>query len=220
MEMIVYYRMCDVKSGLSKKSPIHPDNNYELAKMCLKSFVDVYKLVKPHVVFICDHCPLTYDKMIREVVPFDHTITHTAMGINETCLYQYRLYEQSKEDVVMFLEYDYLWANVLIPEDIQALGLVTPYDHPDKYPTDNAQIIIVNNKHYRSTVSTTATFATTRKLFMKHKDILYKHGYIDHARWLEITDTLYSPIPSCATHMVRDYMAPRIAWHDIADKYA
>ena len=83
-----------------------------------------------------DYCGKEYDDMINELVPFDMEIIHTTSGINETCIYQYELFEKSKEDKVLFQENDYLYlpdTGGEIVSAVEEFDFVTPYDHPDKY---------------------------------------------------------------------------------------
>lgn len=217
--MIVYYRLCDRKSPLSKPSPILNDNLLKLTEICLRSFVDVYKKINPEMVFIADYCPLSYDRMIKEVVPFKYKIIHTQKGINETCLMQYRLFEASGHDVVLFQEYDYLWVKPLTERMIGELGFVSPYDHPDKYPHINTSVALADKHFFITVESTTATFATDKKAFSQHKDLFYRYGYIDKERWQKLSAPLFSPIPSFATHMVDEFMAPVIDWKAVWSKY-
>lgn len=221
--MIVYYRLCDKKSPLSKPSPQFPDNLLKLSEICLKSFVYAFRDLKPRIVFICDFCPLEYDKMIREVVPFEYSIIHTMLGINETCLLQYKMFEKTTERYALFQEYDYLWRKPLVPEYVDVFPFISPYDHPDKYEKGETSMIkVVGDQHFKSTESTTATFACHRDQFLKYKDIFYKYGYLDHQRWLDIAKEggkLFSPIPALATHMVDEYMSPSVDWPTLIHKY-
>lgn len=217
--MIVYYRMCSLKSSNSKPSPIYQDDPFMLHRVCLESFVAAFSGIAPKMVFICDYCDTSYTKMIEDVVPFEIDIQHTALGINGTCLLQYKLFQDSNEDIVLFQEYDYFWKPNTGSEIIKALeelDFITPYDHPDKYATETSPAVkVVNNRHWKNTISTTATFATVRPVFEKHQETLEKHGYIDHARWVEIAQDggkLWSPIPGIATHMVAEYISPHVDW--------
>ena len=217
--MIVYYRLAGHKSSLSKPSPILKDNLLALHTLCMQSFVKALEEVKPKMVFLLDYCNEDYDRMIESLVPFEKEVRHTAFGINETCLLQYTLYERSNEDKVLFQEGDYLFVPKTgkeIEQALDTLPFLSPYDHPDKYETEKEPYVkVVNGRHWKQTISTTATFATRREHFLKYKDSFYKWGYLDHKRWVEIADnggTLFTPLPSIATHMVEDFMAPHINW--------
>lgn len=209
--MIVYYRMCGIPS--TSEPPIYKDNKFKLNKYCLESFIKAYRDIKPEMIFINDYCSPKYNNLINSIVPFKYQIVDTAMGINETCLYQYKLYDNAQNDTVLFQECDYYHLKPLTESIIRQLEVVSPYDHPDKYPDEISSIQIVDNHHFKHTKSTTATFACTRAYFEKHRQTLDKHGYIDHERWIEMGG-LYSPIPAFATHMLKDFLSPSINWNE------
>lgn len=214
----VYYRLCDIPS--TNPSPVFQEDKFRLNELCLRSFVKAFKSVQPKVVFLCDHCnPGRYTEMVERICPFEKELHFTTIGINESCLLQYKLYEESHEDAVLFQECDYLFvpeAGQIIEAAVHDLGYLSPYDHPDKYDLGEHSLLkLAGNKHWKTTISTTSTFATTREYFLKNKDLFLKHGYIDHQRWVEINergDKLWTPIPSLATHMVESCIAPVIDW--------
>jgi hypothetical protein len=225
---MVYYRMAGIKSPLSNSPPIIKSNLLRLQRVCLKSFVESFRNSDIRMVFILDHCDESYVRMIEEEVPFEYEICNTAIGINNTCLLQYKLFEERGEEKALFQEGDYLWLPNTGKEIMQAVDefdFVTPYDHPDKYETEiNPAVKILNQRHWKQTISTTATFATTLGKFTVYRDIFYKHGYgfIDHERWVEIQKEgglLYSPIPAIATHMAEDWLSPHVDWQSIWQKY-
>jgi len=204
--MKIYYRWCDINS--TNASPILSDDRPGLNKLCLESFYKVYG--EQDITFIFDNTTFESINFATSLYPNSKKIiTHN--GINESCLMQYRLYESSKHDYVLFQECDYFHIKPITEVMIRELEYISPYDHPDKYPNEISQIKIVDNHHFKHTRSTTSTFATNREGFLKNKDIFYKHGYIDHERWIEIGG-LWSPIPTFATHMVTSYLSPSIEW--------
>lgn len=207
--MIVYYRMCNIPS--TNPSPVFQHDKFRLNKLCLRSFVKAYKEIKPKIVFICDYCPPQYVDMIEREVPFQKEIVMTEMGINETCLYQYELYDQATDECVLFQECDYFHIKPLTELQIKELQVVTPYDHPDKYPDEVSHIQIIDSHHFKHTKSTTSTFACTREYFETNRETLDSYGYIDHERWVTLGG-LASPIPTFATHMVTNYLSPGIIW--------
>ncbi len=225
--MIVYYRLCDIKSELSQKSPILSDNLYELNKLCLKSFVEAFKDVENlKVVFICDYCPeKKYKRMIEAYVPFRKDIYFTQRGINETCLLQYVMAKEV-EGTILFQECDYLYrpnTGVLLEKAINHFGLVSPYDHRNYYidrsiHSKKCEIELFDNHHFRTTERNTMTFGMTSEVFRKNYESLVRWGYLDGDVWKELKvngSTLWVPIPSMATHMVKDFMAPGVAWEEL-----
>jgi len=204
--MKVYYRVCDVNS--TNPSPLFGDDRPRLNKICLRTFKVFYP--NADVTFICDYCIPETVRFIKKEYP-NSEVLETSLGINESCLHQYKLYEQTNHDVVLFQECDYFHIGALTEKMINELEYVSPYDHPDKYPNEISQIKIVDNHHFKHTISTTSTFATNRAGFERNKHLFYKHGYIDHARWVELGG-LWSPIPTLATHMVTNCLSPAIKW--------
>lgn len=217
--MIIYYRMCSLKSIGSNPTPLYQNEPLKLHEYCLKSFVEAFKDCDIKVVFLCAFCNSEYNDLIERIVPFEYEIIHTALDINASCLNQYDLFLKSGEDKVLFQEYDYVWMPNTGQEVINATNhfdFVTPYDHLDKYTTElEPYVRVVGDRHWKQTVSTTATFATTKTNFERFNDLFYKWGYLDHARWIEIGENggkLFSPIPSIATHMAKDFISPHVAW--------
>lgn len=207
--MIVYYRITDNPS--TNPPPIFEDDKPRLNKICLKSFIKAYENIDYNIYFICDYCRPETIEMIKSLCP-EGEIVQMAAGINETCVEQYRLYEKSEEPTVLFLECDYYHLKPITEKMIRELEVVSPYDHPDKYETEReGQYKIADNQYFKYTASTTATFACTSEYFNKNKIVLYKHGYIDHERWVELGG-LWTPIPTMATHMVTSYLPPNIEW--------
>lgn len=220
--MIVYYRMCNVPS--TNPSPILQEDKYRLNKYCLKSFVRGYQDISPKVHFILDYCRGHYDEMISGNCPFEYTIEHTELGINGTCLRQYELARESREDIVLFQECDYVYlpdVGYKMMMAIKEFGIVSPYDHPDmyvRYDIHNRlnEIAIYANHHFRTATRNTMTFGIQNDIFKDNYDIFYKYGYLDGDVWYDLAKKnhrLWTPIPSLATHMVKDYMAPIVDWN-------
>lgn len=222
--MTVFYRLCDIPS--TNPSPILQENKFKLNELCLRSFVLAFRDVKPKVVFICDYCPETYRKLINDLVPFEKEIHFTSLGINGSCLMQYDLAEKEEDDVFLFQECDYLYRPSVGNQTYDAIknfGLFSPYDHLNFYLDRNihspmVMLKLFNNQHYRTVERNTMTFGMTKKAFEDNKEILKKWGYLDNEVWSEMRDNgyeLWVPVPSFATHMVKDFMAPCVPWQTI-----
>lgn len=221
--MIVFYRMCDVKNPLSAKSPVYPEDNFKLAEVCLKSFVLAFGDLKPKVVFICDKCPEEKYQKLIDTVPFEHDTMFTNLGINDTCLLQYELANAESDEIILFQEYDYLYRPLvgkLFEKAVKKYGLVSPYDHRNFYMdrsihSQECKIDLIDEQHFRTTERNTMTFAMTREAFEHNFEILKRWGYLDNEVWREMRENgnpLWVPIPSMATHMVKDYLAPGLDW--------
>tara|TARA_R100000664_G_C2731139_1_gene121692 strand:- start:135 stop:812 length:678 start_codon:yes stop_codon:yes gene_type:complete len=132
-------------------------------------------------------------------------------------------------DIIYFVEDDYLhrdgWVSVLL-EGVNEIGAdyYTLYDHPDKYylPMYQAlqsKIIATSNIHWRTTPSTTCTFACTFETLKRYIDIHLKFcndGYTkDHEMFTELWQkgsNLISCIPGYSTHVEANMLAPTIDW--------
>ncbi len=121
----------------------------------------------------------------------------------------------SDDDIVCFLEDDYLVSKDWIPlirEGLAISDYVTLYDHPDKYSEQYRNIPCMLYKqpmrHWRTTPSTTNSYAMTVKTLKRDIDIHFKScegvGITrDHSKFLEIWDRgcrLVSCIPSAWSH--------------------
>jgi hypothetical protein len=221
MKLKVIYRMSDISS--TNASPIYWDNKFALNKLCLRSFVEAFKDVRPEVIMICDRCPDFYETFVKQYVPFPMTIEFTNSGVRENAVHQYDYV--TDDDYYLFQECDYLYLPDTGKKMIEACDVfdyISPYDHPDKYkegmiPKEH-EIILLGNQHWRSTDSTTSTFMGRGDMVRKNLDLFKQWGWEDHKRWLDFGSKgfkLWTPIPSIATHMVEDYMAPSINWKSL-----
>jgi hypothetical protein len=223
--MKVIYRMTDIPS--TNPSPIYFDNKFRLNEICLRSFVRAFRDIKPQVAMICDHCPDFYEEFVKSIVPFPMTIEFTSTGVKGNAIHQYDYFMD--DDVYLFQECDYLYtdgAGQKMLDAIEKFDFISPYDHPDKYkegmiPTQNERRII-NGQEWRSTDSTTSTFMARGKTLAKTIEFFIYWGWEDHKRWLDLNTkgyTLWTPVPSLATHMVSEYMAPNVPWEQEWGKY-
>lgn len=228
-KMIVLYRMCDIAS--TNPSPILQDNKFALNELCLKSFVLAFRDVKPKMIFICDFCPDTYTEMIDRVVPFEHEIKYTTLGIDESARQAYREAEKTDDDLILFQECDYVYRPSVggnMAKAIAHFGLFSPYDHPNFYTarefhSAETTMELFNNEHFRTTERNTMTFGMTRDVFEKQYEILMKWGYLDGDVWYDMKangNTLWTPIPGYATHMVEGLLSPSIPWESIWNIFA
>lgn len=134
------------------------------------------------------------------------------------------------KDIVYLLEDDYVhkdgWANVM-QEGFDSISsdYFTLYDHFDKYtPMYNnlqSQILVSKSSHWRTTPSTTNTyacrFATLKRdlsIHCKWADPL-KLVSEDHPKFLELWSqgkSLVSCIPGYSTHIALGLMSPCVNW--------
>ena len=137
----------------------------------------------------------------------------------------------SDNDIIYFVEDDYLhrygWVDVL-QEGFDMIGAdyYTLYDHPDKYYLpmyENLQskVIATENIHWRTTPSTTNTYACKYGTLIKHFDIHVKHCDLvekwtkDHVKFTELWEkgsNLMSCIPGYSTHVEGNMLSPTVDW--------
>lgn len=223
--MKVFYRLCDVKSPLSAPPPAWAGDQFLINSICLKSFVRAYRDVDPNVTFICDFCPPQYNDLLSDIVPFEYDVINTESGIDKTCQLQYTLASQTNDGIILFQECDYLYGRNAIPllNATEELGLVSPYDNRNFYidkalHSEDCKIRLIGDATFRSVERDTMTFMVRSDVFQKHYKTFEKYGYLDGDVWYDLKrdgQTLWAAVPSFATHMVRDYMAPNVPWEDI-----
>lgn len=138
------------------------------------------------------------------------------------------------EDIIYFLEDDYLhkpgWIDILL-EGFEYIGAdyYTLYDHPDKYYLPMyeelaSKIIATPTVHWRTTPSTTNTYACKFKTLKDHFNIHIQYcdleaGWVkDHDKftclWNEGSN-LVSCIPGYSTHVEGNMLSPTIDWSKI-----
>lgn len=225
MHLSVIYRLTDITS--TNASPIFWDNKYRLNEICLRSFVEAFKDVNPHVYMIIDQSPDFYSSFVKQIVPFSMDIEFTNSGVRENAVHQYDYVKD--DDVYYFLECDYLHlpdAGRKMMDAVKEFDFISPYDHPDKYKEGmipkQKGISETKDHLWRETDSTTSTFMARGEMVKKELNHFKSFGWIDHLRWIDLGSKgykLWTPIPSLATHMVEAYMAPNVDWKSEWEKY-
>jgi hypothetical protein len=137
-------------------------------------------------------------------------------------------------DIIYFLEDDYLhragWIDIML-EGFEYIGAdyYTLYDHPDKYflqmyESLQSKIIATPSIHWRTTPSTTNTYACKFETLKKHLDIhiqycdLVEKWTKDHDKFThlwKIGSNLISCIPGYSTHVEGNMLSPTINWETI-----
>lgn len=134
------------------------------------------------------------------------------------------------ETICYFVEDDYIhregWVKVLQEAfTIPGVDYVTLYDHKDKYffseyRSLQSQIFITPSCHWRTTPSTTQTFAVKFKTLQRDYEIHKKYSEgrkisLDHKKFLHLGRkgaVLVSSIPGWSTHAEPEYASPCIDW--------
>lgn len=209
--------------GNIKDRPLSLDKRGVVEK-AYNSFLNTFK--KSSVVFIIDKP----EKWIMEMVkncPLNNNIIESdtfdwQSGNETTFKMQLSLASRSSEPSLL-LEDDYLWvdkdAEEILSKSIDELGFVSPYDHPNHYfeegYTKPREVVVVADRHWQSIVSTTLTFGARPDLIRDYWDKLNGSGTVDDLMWKSIDHKLWSPIPTLAIHMERDFCSPTYKWEKI-----
>jgi hypothetical protein len=142
--------------------------------------------------------------------------------------------QKLKDDtIIYFLEDDYLhregWVDVLLEGfTIPLVSYVTLFDHRDKYflpPYAELQskLFITKTCHWRTTPSTTNTYAMRFKTLQEHLPIhqQFSEGRritADHDKFLQLAQhsaQLISPIPGWSSHIDAGNTSPCIDWESL-----
>jgi hypothetical protein len=135
------------------------------------------------------------------------------------------------DDIIYFLEDDYLhkqqWIDILM-EGFKYINAdyYTLYDHPDKYylpiyETLQSKIIATPSVHWRTTPSTTNTYACKFKTLKKHFEVHVQYCDLeekwtkDHQKFTHlwsIGSNLVSCIPGYSTHVEENMLCPTVDW--------
>jgi hypothetical protein len=142
--------------------------------------------------------------------------------------------EYDGDDIIYFVEDDYLhkqgWIDVLL-EGFEYIGAdyYTLYDHPDKYYLPmysdlQSTIIATPTVHWRTTPSTTNTYACRFKTLKQHFNIHVKYCDLvekwtkDHDKFTElwqVGSNLISSIPGYSTHVEENMLSPAVNWSKV-----
>jgi hypothetical protein len=228
--MLCIYRISDG----SQSSQSKPKLEGATKEACLRNFVRVFGTERLHIV--ADNIGDATLAMIREVTGAagmpEERIHHTDFGSGAySFLHAVRLaigLMESDTEPIYLVEDDYLHtpdAPRLLLEGLQVADYCTGYDHPDKYihtlyPQLLSRLFVTEGTHWRTTPSTTMTFATTLGVLRKDLSVYERHcvsGYPhDHEMfgelWQKHRRVLVSAVPGFATHTEKTWLGPRVDW--------
>ena len=228
--MKIIYRISD--AGYNKIKP-----GYVTNENCLRNAVEVFD--KDNFYVIADNVSDTTKEMILKYVDDVQTVSvgHGAGTFNLALDWALK---QTEEDIIYFLENDYLHKSNSENILIEGIGLgaeyVSLYDHPDKYiPASgggNPQIdddggeytklFLTKSCHWKITNSTTMTFASTVKILKEDEDVLRKwtnrgHYPDDYKMFLELREKnriLVTSVPGYSTHGETAWLSPLTDWSE------
>ncbi len=130
---------------------------------------------------------------------------------------------------IYFLEDDYLHTLDAIDNiylGVMKFGLITGYDHTDRYTrTDDISyeqnIYLSGNRHWRATESTTCTFSIRRDLLDSCYPLLESvfTQAMDRVLFRELHKynyRLFSAMPALSTHADANHLSPFVDWESIS----
>ena len=142
------------------------------------------------------------------------------------------------DEVIYVCEDDYVHKPGAPEKIMEGLSVgsdyVTLYDHPDKYFTQymqmygqgldfKTQLVLGPTCHWRTTPSTTSTYACRSSTMNADYDIHIKYLDRDHHRFLELLllnkRCLVTPLPAWSTHCEYGYLSPYADWGSYLEKH-
>ena len=146
--------------------------------------------------------------------------------------------DHNDDDIIYFVEDDYIhkpgWIDVLL-DGFEYIGAdyYTLYDHPNKYYPGMwdqlpSYLMISPTAHWRTTVSTTNTYACSFKTLKKHFDIhvqycdLVENLVKDDDKFTHlwnIGSNLISCIPGYSAHIEENMLSPLTNWQETLNQY-
>ncbi len=232
--MLCLYRLSD-QAQTSAHKPKIPEAT-KLA--CLRNFISEFGTTSLYV--LADRVqPTTYQSLLtylpkERIVQLNYgsggiTFLHAALMVKDSSV--------SDDTMIYFVEDDYIHTDGSLQKILQGLSLsgvdyVTGYDHPDKYmqPIQSSlesKLYMTATCHWRTTPSTTMTFATTARTVRADYSLYEtycKTGYpydneMFHALRATRGRTLISAIPGFCTHAEIAWLSPHVHWQDVIKNY-
>ncbi len=191
-----------------------------------------------HITFLLDTFhPMEEEHFLRKETDFP-LLEFKAGSEAASFLYMLEYVNRQKlspDAIIYFLEDDYIhrpgWVDALREAfTLPGVDYATLYDHKDKYflpqyDVLHSRIFHTHTCHWRTTPSTTNTYAMQLKTLRKHIHIhrMFSLGRTitaDHDKFVKLAEegaTLISSIPGFSTHAEPDYASPCLDWDAILE---
>lgn len=234
--LIVLYRISD--GGYKKEKMPHATKRH-----CLENALAVFG--KEDFYVFADNCGDETLSMVRSlgIVPEITSIGSSGQSWKHVQKFAFQHFNDT--DVIYFLEDDYLHtpdAKDILLEGIAIGDYVTLYDHKDKYLDGDkggnpyviqggemSKVLLTKSTHWKTTNSTTMTFATLLGTLKDDFAIWDKYTKGSHPHDFKIFKSLIgfgsikyrlfskkrrliSPIPGRSTHAEKDWLSPLVDW--------
>lgn len=228
--MRIIYRISD--AGYNKVKPSYIDN-----EKCLRNAVEVFKDAEWTI--IADNCSPETLSMVEEITDCNIEIVSVGHGAGTFNLALDRALEYKDDEIVYFIENDYLHK----PGSYEALkegldlgaAFASLYDHPDKYldprkggnpycegGAEDTRVYLTDSCHWKITNSTTMTFAAKVSTLKRTEEVLRKHTSTTHPNdfhmFLELRqkgELLVTSIPGYSTHGETAWLTPLTDWSKV-----
>jgi hypothetical protein len=238
MRLSAFYRYH--AGGNAKQRPV-----YFSKLACLLSFVRAVEAARGEidVVFLVDgEVPEREGRVMEQYGRIEHPAAH---GNSRSHRWAVRLATSPAAPELVYLsEDDYLYLPASLSRLIAAAETIpeahyfTLYDHPDRYHVPatrrepRARVFLSEGHHWRSTPSTCMTFGARRATLRADRwahwvgtvrgfprdDMIWRATQgVPPFRLKFPKRLLISPVPSLATHMEVDHLAPGLEWKAAAD---
>lgn len=198
----VYLRTSD-KGNLKNKLP------FATREYCITKTIEQFG--REHFCIITDNCE---EATIQWVKDLGVRCVQTNLGNSGSFQYLIDLIikERNPDDIVYLLEDDYIHrpgSALAIAEGVELAEYVTLYDHPDYYEESfwhksggnnplmwkyqmKSKLYVSEHFHWRTTYSTTMTFASKVKYLIEDQAVLKRYTKyripLDFSMWLELTN--------------------------------
>ena len=226
----VIYRCCGDESSNSHHKHIRP--HWFDKRKCFQSLLDnIQDISALHIVHDGEQGELyNYITSTKQVVDNIHNINHHSneRSLLETFKLADNLFADGN-DIVYFVEDDFLHspnAVDVIIKGAQSFGLVTGFDHLDRYKrtddvTHGREFVAFSGKtncHWRTAESTTCTWACDRDTWNKIRGDVYEYKLQDRELFRSLISKgvrLWTPIPGVSTTLDVTTFSPGVDWAGI-----
>lgn len=235
-DLAVAYRIYPRVS--SHKPSVFADDKLKLSRLCLESFKSSLDRLRVKLWVLLDNCPPAYEEIFSQIWPAEDLVFRRFPGVGDAATFREQariLMEQTDAEIVYLAEDDYFYLPGEFPLAVDfikknaGVDFISLYDHPDIYysalhrlPRDSKT---ADGKTWRTCMSTTHTFLTTRETLQKCEwVVLASYGRVspDLSKWMALTKCrVFNPIFfahsvfTCPFWAASVFFAWRYCWRQI-----
>jgi hypothetical protein len=167
-------------------------------------------------------------KLFNHINTYDCDVVCIDVKSNQRSLQYCYEYADKLDNDIYFLEDDYVHkceSLDILHEGLVKFGLVTGYDHTDRYTRDDdvprhqERIDVTESCHWRTGESTTCTWACTRSVYDKISSASKSFLLNDRALFRMIHSNLgirlWTPLPGITTHCNKYFLSKFTSWEDV-----